>query len=156
MSDYKHRIEAMNTLLGGSVVAGSNAFADIEAEFQEVYRVRWVIPRQRRRLLQILHSTRALDSALAAFVAHHGLIPKGKSLGGYVSILAAHTSNALDVLTKREKQHYQTAIVNRRNLYLHEAGKFPADEGEILDLLAEMQGCLARVLALQNQAGHTP
>jgi hypothetical protein len=47
------------------------------------------------------------------------------------------------------RQRFQASIVASRNRYMHEAGAFPASDYEIRMLLAEMEHCLAVVLALE-------
>jgi hypothetical protein len=112
-----------------------------------INRVSAIPAESRRRLLQILHSTRALDTALKAFVQHHAIQAK-PSLGGYLTALTGHQVVGLRRLTPARQAQYQQRIVSPRNKYMHEAGTAPTDHHEILGLLSEMQSCLAEVTAL--------
>lgn len=148
MSDRVRRISALKVLVAGSPgLVGTPLQPKIIDEFDEVIRVRGLQPRRRCRLLQILHSTRALDSALAAFLDYHGCRGEAKppSLGGYLKILTGLTELTTRtgyVTPNRLPQHardgYQKKIVKNRNRYMHESGKYPVNDAEISDLLAEM------------------
>jgi hypothetical protein len=98
-------------------------------------------------LLQVLHSTRALDSTLAVFTSYYAISVPRPSLGGYLRELTRHHVPGLGLLRESDRAQYKRTIVDKRNLYMHEAGTFPS-RGEISFLLSEMHACLARVLAL--------
>ena len=148
MSDSKRRIRFMQSLVAGSPVSGTVKHADIQAEFEEVLFARRVLKRSRKRLLQVLHSTRALDSTLKEFTKLNGCLPKSPSLGSYLHALKSGKCTSLRRISKRERYHYQTQIVQLRNEYMHEAGLMPANDSEVLTLLSEMEACLQRVLSL--------
>lgn len=148
MSDSKQRVQFMQSLVAGSPVSSTPKHSDIQAEFDEVLLVRRVLKQSRKRLLQVLHSTRALDSTLKEFTALHGCLPHPPSLGRYLYELRDGNCTSLGQISERERHRYQTKIVNLRNTYMHEAGLMPANDSEILTLLAEMQACLQRVLSL--------
>jgi hypothetical protein len=126
-----------------------NAILD---EFAEAHTVRRVRKATRRQLLEILHSTRALDTALAAFIDHHGCRDgKGRvphSLGQYLFALRDHSVVGLGRITGPERLQFNSAIVVPRNRYAHEAGTFPSGEAEVNSLLAEMGACLTVVTRL--------
>ena len=148
MSDSKRRVRFMQSLVAGSPVSGTGKHADIQAEFDEVLLARRVLKRSRKRLLQVLHSTRALDSTLKEFTGVHGFLPKSPSLGSYLHALKNGKCGSLRQISNRERRHYQAQIVDLRNSYMHEAGLMPANDSEVLTLLAEMEACLQRVLSL--------
>lgn len=148
MSDSKRRVRFMQSLVAGSPVSGTGKHADIQAEFDEVLLARRVLKRRRKRLLQVLHSTRALDSTLKEFTKLHGCHPSPPSLGRYLYALKDGKCASLRKISGRERRRYQAQIVQLRNKYMHEAGEMPADDSEVLTLLAEMQACLQRVLSL--------
>lgn len=148
MSDSKRRVGLMQSLVAGSPVSSTGKHADIQAEFHEVLLARRVLRRPRKRLLQVLHSTRALDSTLKEFTTLHGCQPSSPSLGKYLYALNDGRCASLGTITDQERDHYLAQIVQLRNKYMHEAGEMPADDSEVLTLLAEMQACLQRVLTL--------
>ena len=148
MSDTKRRVRFMKSLVAGSPVFGTGKHADIQAEFDEVILARRVLKRSRKRLLQVLHSTRALDSTLKEFIKVHGYRPKSPSLGRYLYALRDGDCTSLRQISEGERDRYQKQIVDPRNEYMHEAGQMPANDAEVLKLLAEMQTCLQRVLLL--------
>jgi hypothetical protein len=57
-------------------LTGNPQLSVLQAEFNEVYGVRKIRRASRRRLLEVLHSTRALDSTLKAFINHHGCLQR--------------------------------------------------------------------------------
>jgi hypothetical protein len=150
MSDHKRRISALKAIVAGSPgLAGAAIYAKVIDEFEEVIRVRRLEPRRRCRLLQILHSTRALDSTLAAFLDHYGHRGTSNSLGGYLHALSQLTPGKTpNKLSDRARLRFQKNIVDDRNRYMHGSGEYPLDDTEIRKLLAEMQDCLATILAL--------
>jgi hypothetical protein len=154
MNDERSRISALNALIAGSPeLAGAAIHPKIIDEFNEVVLVSGLKPRKRYRLLQILHSTRALDSALAAFLDYHGCRRNAKSLGAYLKRLTDLTTNRPGLtipnsLPLQAKDRYQTNIVDNRNRYMHGSGEYPVDDAEITNLLAEMHDCLVTILAL--------
>lgn len=149
MSTLNRRLQTMKALVHASAELSANAAmcSTVCAEFDEAVRASAVSGESRRRLLQILHSTRALDTALKAFVQHHAIQAK-PSLGGYLKALTQHGVMGLRKLPPPRQSQYQQRIVNPRNKYMHEAGAAPTDHHEILALLSEMQSCLAEVTAL--------
>ncbi|MGH9763152.1 MAG: hypothetical protein ACREDR_10775 [Blastocatellia bacterium] len=149
MSDHKRRIRAIQALVAGSAALASDpAYGAIQTEFGEVYRARKVRSKQRRRLLQILHSTRALDTSLKRFNIYHSC-PRGVSLGGYLKALQNHNTASLRRrLSATECRRFQNSIVDQRNRYMHEAGAFPLNDNDAAFLFAEMEDCLAIALNL--------
>lgn len=148
MSDSKRRVRFMKALVAGSPVSRTGKHAAIQVEFNEVLLARSVLKRSRKRLLQVLHSTRALDSTLTEFTTLKGYRPRSSSLGSYLYALRDGNSTSLKRISEQERAHYQTHIVDLRNRYMHEAGLMPATDSEVLALLAEMEACLQRVLSL--------
>lgn len=138
----------MQVLVAGSPVVSSGKHEDIQREFKEVLSARRVMKRSRKRLLQVLHSTRALDSTLKEFTKLNKCLPKSQSLGSYLRVLKDGKCVNLSQISKAERHRYQKSIVNPRNKYMHEAGRVPANDSEVLALLAEMEACLQRVLSL--------
>jgi hypothetical protein len=145
---YKQRVHMLKTLITGSVVQADGQYADILNEFDETYKASKITKAQRKYLLQVLHSTRAMDSALRAFTDYHRIPPRRRSLGGYLHSLEHHGNSGLHRITNTQKNHYQTNIVNVRNHYMHDAGAFPISAVEIHNLLSEMESCLVLAFSL--------
>jgi hypothetical protein len=87
MSAYSRRVQTVRALVAGSVIA-ANAIqlAAIELELEAAADTTRIPQLPRRRLLQVLHTTRALDSSLREFLAFHG-VAAGNSLGSYLTRL---------------------------------------------------------------------
>lgn len=149
MSLHKQRVRLIQALIAGNPAISSNGLhSTIQTEFFEAYQVCRVRSRQRRHLLQVVHITRALDSALSVFIDYHGCTSK-HSLGGYLWSLARHQSASLNnQLLPQDRRRFQNSIVDIRNRFLHEAGSYPTTDDEINTLLAEMQDCLVVVFRL--------
>lgn len=93
-------------------------------------------------LLAVLHTTRALDTALAEIVAAKGLnTPQTVSLGGYLVALVGG-----GIISPTERNEYQNDLVKRRNKYMHEAGAMP-DQMEVNAVLSKMHACIVAILA---------
>lgn len=149
MSVKKKRTDLLAALVGGSVVANGGGYTMILFELNEVYRVHSVEPPRRRYLLQVLHGTRALDSTLKVFVAHHGCPVTGSpALGSYLTALTNHKLGHLGNLPENSRKRFMKSIVGKRNRYMHEAGAMPATEQEISIVISEMESCLSMVLSL--------
>lgn len=145
----KKQIDALQTLILGSTLNKKckAECALINQEFDEVVRVEKVTPLSRSLLLQVLHSTRALDTTLQTFLIMHNCCT-GNSLGGYLYDLKNHKVLGLGTISEKERNNFQTSIVNKRNKYMHKAGTFPINEREVSVLLSQMRTCLNRALYL--------
>ena len=144
----KARIRALQALVAGSSSLGACASV-VDQEFCEVHAVRKIRRAPRRRLLELLHSARALDTALAEFVAVHKCKQNGQSMGSYLIALETHKlTTGLGNLPKQSRIHFQKTIVDERNRYLHQAGAFPNSDPQIDILLSEIHTCLSTVIGL--------
>ncbi len=83
--------------MAGTSIANDPDYPSILGELNEVVSANKVSKKNRMWLLQVLHSTRALDSALAAFVRQRPIDPlpgqTSDSLLRYLYLLANHTTN---------------------------------------------------------------
>jgi hypothetical protein len=150
---HKARVRTLQALVAGMpCIAAHPNLPSIKSEFAEVYAVRKVRRATRRRILEVLHSTRALDTTLATFVGHHGCRMTGnrapKSLGQYLYALRDHTISGLGQLTEPHRHRFNSNIAAPRNRYMHEAGAFPALDSDLQQLLSEMDTCLTVVFRL--------
>lgn len=149
---HKSRIKTLQAILAGTCIGVSPAGTVVDAEFHAVHQAGRIRNPDRRRILEVLHSVRALDSGLKAFVQHHGCQEAGKpppnAMGSYLHALQKHSVAGLGKITGTQRSHFQTAIVSRRNTFLHEAGTFPSNDAEVDTLLSEMHACLTTVVGL--------
>ncbi|MBW9051075.1 hypothetical protein [Rhizobium mesosinicum] len=148
MSFHKSRVDTIRALLAGSPAISKHAsFGPICSELEEVKSLIAIAKLNRRHLLAVLHSSRALDDALKAFLIGRGL-GTSKSLGGSLTALASAPPGKLSApFTMRTA--FQNSIVNVRNRYMHESGAFPANDYEIRTLLGEIESCVGVVLSLE-------
>jgi hypothetical protein len=152
MSGHKTRVRTIQALLAGChSIALSPAYPIIHSEFQEVHAVRRIRRDFRRRLLEVLHSARGLDTVLKTVVVTNGCTSGTKRLtgmGSYLYALRDHSVSGLGRITEANRLIYQNNIVKKRNTYLHEAGAFPVTDTEVNILLSEMHACISTVVAL--------
>jgi hypothetical protein len=153
VSGHNSRVRTLQALIASMpVIAFSTAAPAVHSELGEIVKSRRVRAGNRRRILQVLHATRALDTALKQFVRHHGCTDRlGKapmSLGGYLSALEQHRVTAIGTLPASQRKHFQRVIADPRNRYMHEAGASPVSDTELAVLLSEIDACLAAVAAL--------
>jgi len=143
----RNRIQFLQTLVAGSVVSNASNYADISRELIEVNLVQRVRRDNRRQLLELFHLSRAFDSTLSSFTRHYGCT-NATSLGGYLKFLRDTGISPTRRLSEPLRMDYRTKIVDKRNEYMHKAGKFPAGDQEIVTLLSNMESCLSTVFAL--------
>lgn len=149
---HKARISTLQAIMAGTCIGGAPGGPVVHAEFNAVHQAGRIRNSNRRRILEVLHSARALDSALKIFVQYHGCREPGKlqpnAMGGYLHALQKHTVAGLGQITSIQRTHFQSAIVSKRNTFLHEAGAFPNNDVEVDTLLSDMHTCLTTVVAL--------
>ena len=121
-------------------------------EFESVKNVESHPVIKRRHLLQVLHSTRALDSCLKEATILAGCCPplNKQSLGGYLTALVNGPVALpfLNVLPQASFTAYKSSILAHRNKYMHQAGAYPATDAEVGALLSSMEACVTEVLGL--------
>lgn len=145
MTAIRSRVTALQAIVAGSPLPLNDARTVIR-EFQEVLDADRVRRVPRRLLLQVLHSTRALDTGLSALLTAGGVIPS-TSLGRMLRQLESPGLHG-NQLPAGTAAYYQACIVNSRNRYMHEAGTFPSVAMEILTLLSDMDACLTQAYRL--------
>jgi len=143
----KDRIKTIIALLNSNPATSAGSFATLKAEFEQVLHVDAITPMSRKNLIKVLHSTRALDSTLQAVVGHHTLGPI-HSLGPLIDKFYSHTNPVLGRMYQSECTRYKRSIADMRNKHLHTAGSYPRNEGEVTNLVSEMQSLIMRVLSL--------
>ena len=97
----------------------------------------------------MIHTSRLLDSFLAAVLAHHK-IPYGTTpgMGAYLKALTTHQRSSIGQLPDPERIRHQSQVVSVRNGFMHQAGAFPTRKVAD-DLLSSMQACMADVAKLE-------
>lgn len=148
MSALKHRIRTLRAILNGSCVQRSARYSSIHTELEAIEHATQLSARSRRLLLQVVHSTRCLDSILAAFLQQENISTTSRSLGGYLKTLQTHSRPHRRQLAEASRRRYQRSIVDPRNRFMHEANAYPAGDRELHDLLVEMHACITEILAL--------
>jgi hypothetical protein len=133
-----------------ALVVGTSGFAAVQREvvieLDELYDARLVRKRDRRRLLQVLHASRAVDTALAAILAADGVSPAPRSIGQSLNKLGSRGVHGR-TLTATDVRTYSARFRVVRNMYAHDAGAFPS-ESEAATHIADMETCLAKSAAL--------
>lgn len=155
MSGHKARVDAMKVLIAGSPVS-ARPRTTIETEFQEVFEVRRMKRAPRKHLLQVLYSTRAIDTFLSEIIRSDRQTPPhalGKLLDrlrdvGLEGNRRGCIPPAPQKLPRTRCSHYKTHIANVRNGYMHQAGTYPANTAVLANLLSEMEACIQEVTAL--------
>lgn len=144
----RRRIQTLQVILNASVISGEPEAPAVLDEFNEVARVNQLIPITRRNLIQMLTSTRGLDTALRVFLrVRHIPMPAPPSLGTYLDRLHNHTVAGVGRFTDAERRNYKRRIANIRNRYMHTAGVHPTTN-EVQQILGDMHACLVRALSL--------
>ena len=142
-----NRLSAIEALIAGSVVASSPKSINIYHEIDAVLRSNKV-PGNRGALLHVLHTTRVLDTTLQEFLQQRAIpAPVPPNLRAYLNKLTNHGAAGVGTLPTSRRDHYKHSIVDKRNLYMHQADTFPS-KVEADRLLAEMHACVAEVLRL--------
>jgi hypothetical protein len=137
---YKRRVDTLRVLVGGhAILTGSTRLTAITGEINRITQV-GRLGNHNGWLLSVLHTTRALDTALSVLVMHKGWDNTARSLGQYLAALRQG-----GVLSPSEKSSFDTRLVHKRNKYMHEAGAMP-DHLEADRVLNEMHACLATIL----------
>lgn len=136
----KKRIETLEVLIGQhSTLRASVKLAALYGELNRILAVRSA-KHDSRWLLSVLHTTRALDTALSELLTAKGW-GAGSNLNDHLKVLATRT-----VLGSTEVQAFRKEIVYKRNKYMHEAGATP-EPLEADRILREMETCLTIVIS---------
>ncbi|MGB4849333.1 MAG: hypothetical protein WBP41_15515 [Saprospiraceae bacterium] len=146
-SIQQNRLKTIIALLNSNRAITPVIFRKLKAEFEQVLDVDGIKPLTRKNLLKVLHSTRGLDSTLSTIVNYHHL-GLAKSLGPLIDKFHIHTNTTFGKMYSTECNRYKRSIADTRNDLLHTAGSYPKSEGDVNDLISEMESLISRVLAL--------
>jgi hypothetical protein len=135
------RIETLRMIVASHpLLVNDPRTGDIVRELRRVIETKRIAGGDRW-LLQVLHTTRALDTCLSQVVAQRGWAVQSPSLGAYLSKLKTKA-----VIVEHQRNHWQDNIVRPRNIYMHSANQMPPQH--MADsLLDEMDACIPIVLA---------
>ena len=123
----------------------------IKNEFDEMDKINLKpANRNRQNLYKILHATRMLDSGMKTFLQIYGKIPVNRnqwSLGGYLKVMKNGGNGIFEKLNGNIADRIQENVIDKRNLFLHVAGKYPGIK-ETDDLINEICAAMQTVLNL--------
>lgn len=150
MSVSTARLKTLMAFISGSTACtNSPEFRSITNELNELYSVRHVRERRRRWLLEVLHTTRTLDTTLMVFTKHYNCQVGVPSLGGYLNALTNHSHPHFRRLATHHHARYKNGLVKKRNHYMHVAAAYPTGNNEVDWIIGEMHNCLVNVCALE-------
>jgi hypothetical protein len=149
MKQLKKQTETLIQILDSTKISNSPNYSKIKSEIKEVLSDNNIEKQNKRNLLKITHTTRAIDTSLESFLYEHNILNGEYSLGQYLYKLRDHNNNDIDNITEAERSFYQKNIVDLRNSYMHSAGKICTNDTEVNELLNNMQGLLTRVAGLE-------
>lgn len=121
----------------------------ISKEFDEIDKVN-LKPKNKQNLYKVLHATRMLDSGMKTFLQIYSEIPINRnnwSLGGYLNVMKRGGGGKFIRLDGETAKRIQVNVIDKRNLFLHVAGKYPSNN-EISYLINEICGAMQTVLNL--------
>ncbi|RVJ45853.1 hypothetical protein CN176_03450 [Sinorhizobium medicae] len=146
MKNVEKRIRTLQLLVGSSTaIQDATKKAAVLDELDEIRRGIGIQPLRRRRLLNILHLARSLETSLRAVVdANTITLPKDKrNMGGYLNALA---QTSPPMLTHGIKEDCIKRVTNLRNKIAHGAGNYPANDQLLDAAMQSAHSCLAMIL----------
>lgn len=144
----KKEIETLIGLMQISVIGECNDWDKIKQELKQVLLDDRIPYSNKRNLLQIVHTTRALDTSLRNFLDFYEITENANALGKYLLRLRNHNSDEIEKITEPERLHYRKNIADIRNKYLHSAGKVVTNASEVNNLATEMRRLMVRIVQL--------
>lgn len=150
----KDVVQTFKTLLATYPGLAPADVARVAQEFTELLQVGPLKPDDRRRLLEVVHSCRALESTLDILLVHFGIVipDKQKSLGSFLShfnsAAVVGPGKLTDKIDGASKLRYQDLVNRVRNNMMHRAGAYPASEKELDGFLSVLNAWLFHIFAL--------
>lgn len=143
MSASGKRHETLRAIVrGSSSFLLAPEFSKVDTELLELTRCSRIQPEKRKRLLQAIHATRALDTSLGALLTLHGVAPE-HSLGPRMSQMANLPTHLRGHLPQSLVIGFRKSICDKRNKCVHNADHYPASSQEIDVLVSDIQTCLS-------------
>lgn len=118
-------------------------------EFKTINAVDNIVRNQNHLMLnKVLHATRAMDTGMRTFLELNQSMPNGQySMGAYLVALKKGKKNRFARLNGKLSDRIQTSVVDKRNTFVHAAGKFPSKR-EAEQLAQEVVSYLQTILNL--------
>ena len=123
------------------------AFSSIEREIDAFDSCSTLRFESRRRLYELFHISRAVDSTIRIVVQKFN---SGVSVHGIGSGLESLRSVRPQYYDVNSVSTHKRSVANKRNTFMHRADTYPANEAEIGRFLADCQSCLVWVLKFSN------
>jgi hypothetical protein len=124
----------------------SSQLTTVDRELLELAGTTKVQLERRKHLMQILHATRALDTALGEVLRNYGIVPVphsiGKRLWEFNHLPSAHTGYLADHIVHQFRQ----TVCNPRNRFMHEADAFPRGHRETDAVVSAIEACFSMVV----------
>jgi hypothetical protein len=135
------RVNTLRIIAAGALArTGSRAFTHVDEELKELGGVARVTPERRKHLLQLLHATRSLETALKEVIRSHGTKP-ANSLGPVLRQLTQIPVGSPGHLTQANSDRFRRTVRVARNKFAHEANAFPRTARETEGILSEIEAC---------------
>lgn len=143
MSASGKRHETLRAIVrGSSQYLLAPEFERVDAELLELTRCARIQPERRKRLLQAIHATRALDTSLGVLLNLHGVAPE-QSLGPRMTQMANLPANLRGHLPQSVVLSFRASICNKRNKCVHNADHYPTSAHEVDALVSDIETCLS-------------
>jgi hypothetical protein len=141
---HRRRVGALKALVIASLPVAEAAV--VGDELDRVCDAGLIRKLPRRYLLEVIHSSRAIDTGLQAYLRHRAGVGRD-SIGKVLYYLNNTGIGGITLPTPAYTAHI-AAVARVRNRYAHEAGAFPSGLPEVETLLDDMHACLTDVFAL--------
>ena len=135
----------MRAIVAGTAWLPVDDRAAINREFNEIVGVERVHPLERRRLLQVLHASRAFNSFLLETVRLQKPATTLHAIGQLLDEMAKLPSGSRGHLNPKDCDRYKRKIRDPRNRVMHSARALP-NPIEVYGLLGEVATCVSDVL----------
>lgn len=147
MSASRRRYDALRAIVQGSpIYSGSQILRKVDLEIHEIGNCTSVTLQRRKFFLQVMHSTRALDSAINAVLLHNN-INSSHSMGKMLRQLQNLPPGTRGWLPPATATRFVNKIATPRNKYAHQADAFPTSTNEVDSLVSEVHTCLTLILS---------
>jgi hypothetical protein len=134
----------MRALVAGSSCSGQ--LHAVDSELREIVNVSKVHLERRKHLLQVLHATRALDTALGTMLAGYGIAPVPHSIGPRLSKFGTLPAGHAGYLAQNTIGQFKRSICGPRNDFIHKADAFPRSFREADRLVSAIESCFAMTI----------
>jgi len=156
MKDYlnigdtmKQKIKNIKALIRAKISPTNTQLNIVLNELEDVLNSDKVKPINKANILKIVHLLRSLESTLKLYLDENHIPYNGhSSMGKFFHIYAKHNYPIIGNIDSSELNRYINKLSDYRNEFMHNAGKYPANENVIKNLLNEIDICLVRILNL--------